>query len=285
MNVSALAYVETESTDPGRWASFAPEVLGAPLAGDAPPGDVEVRFDERHHRIAVRPGSADGLVALGWELAAGGSIRDAFDELAAKGLDPVWTTRHGWSGAGDDIVAFGDPFGYRHELVDATEAPTAPFAPARDIAGFLAVGHAVVGVPEREEAIRFYTETMGFRLSDRIDVAERGLHLAFLRCSSRHHSLAVYRSDRPNLLHIMVEVAAREDVESTLAICEERGVALSEVGQHSNDRTISFYLRTPSAFEIEYGFGSLEVDEDTWEVGALTVTSEWGHRRNTQARP
>jgi extradiol dioxygenase len=284
VNVSALAYVETESVEPGRWATFAPEVLGAPIAADSPAGEVEVRFDERHHRIAVRPGATDGLVALGWELAPDGTAKDAFALLEAQGLDPRWTGRHGWSSGERDIVAFRDPFGYRHELVVPSDGTDAPFSPSRGIAGFLAVGHAVVGVPDREAAVRFYTETMGFRLSDRIDVEERGLHLAFLRCSERHHSLAVYVNDRPNLLHLMVEVAAREDVDSTFALCEERGIALSEIGQHSNDRTISFYLRTPSGFEIEYGFGSLEVDENRWEVGALTVTSTWGHRRITQDR-
>jgi len=284
MNVAALAYVETESTDPAAWTSFAPEILGGSLAEDAPEGHVEVRFDERHHRIAVRPGQAIGLVALGWEVEAGADLGSEFTRLEELGLSPEWTTRHGWSSRERDILAFHDRFGYRHELVDASAAPTMPFVPARDISGFVAVGHAVVGVPDRDEAVGFYTETMGFRLSDRIDVEERGLHLAFLRCSARHHSLAVYRSERPNLLHLMVELAARNDVEATLAICEERGIALSEIGQHSNDQTISFYLVTPSGFEIEYGFGSLEVDEDTWEVADLDVTSNWGHRRISQAR-
>jgi hypothetical protein len=75
----------------------------------------------------------------------------------------------------------------------------------------------------------------------------------------------------------MVEVGELADVRSTFDISRGRGIATSEIGQHSNDQTISFYLRTPSDFLIEYGFGSIVVDEKTWEVGHLDATSTWGH--------
>ena len=40
----------------------------------------------------------------------------------------------------------------------------------------------------------------------------------------------------------------------------------------------SFYVRTPSGFEIEYGTGGLVVDDDTWEVGEHHAQSIWGHK-------
>ena len=39
------------------------------------------------------------------------------------------------------------------------------------------------------------------------------------------------------------------------------------LGRHTNDLMTSFYVRTPSGFEIEYGTGGLVVDDDTWTVG------------------
>ena len=40
------------------------------------------------------------------------------------------------------------------------------------------------------------------------------------------------------------------------------------LGRHTNDLMTSFYVRTPSGFEIEYGTGGLVVDDDTWQVDA-----------------
>ena len=37
------------------------------------------------------------------------------------------------------------------------------------------------------------------------------------------------------------------------------------LGRHTNDEMISFYLRTPSGFDIEYGFGGKTVDADRSE--------------------
>ena len=50
------------------------------------------------------------------------------------------------------------------------------------------------------------------------------------------------------------------------------------LGRHTNDMMTSFYVRTPSGFEIEYGTGGLLVDEENWKVETYDATSFWGHR-------
>ena len=51
------------------------------------------------------------------------------------------------------------------------------------------------------------------------------------------------------------------------------------LGRHSNDQMISFYVRTPSGFQIEYGTGGLPIDDDQWLPGRYDVPSFWGHVR------
>jgi hypothetical protein len=46
----------------------------------------------------------------------------------------------------------------------------------------------------------------------------------------------------------------------------------------SNDHMVSFYLRTPSGFNVEYGWGAREVDDATWQVQVHTAGSIWGHQ-------
>ena len=49
------------------------------------------------------------------------------------------------------------------------------------------------------------------------------------------------------------------------------------LGRHPNDRMVSFYVRSPSGFEIEYGWGALEVGEE-WTVTQYDAVSVWGHK-------
>jgi hypothetical protein len=42
---------------------------------------------------------------------------------------------------------------------------------------------------------------------------------------------------------------------------------------------VSFYMRSPAGFEIEYGFGARTVDDATWKVQHHHAGSMWGHRR------
>ena len=53
-------------------------------------------------------------------------------------------------------------------------------------------------------------------------------------------------------------------------------MALS-VGQHTNDKELSYYARTLSGFEWEVGWNPIVVDESTWEPTTHQGISIWGH--------
>jgi hypothetical protein len=52
------------------------------------------------------------------------------------------------------------------------------------------------------------------------------------------------------------------------------------VGQHTNDRELSFYCVTPSGFELEVGWNPVVITpelEETWEPSNYEGISIWGH--------
>jgi 3,4-dihydroxy-9,10-secoandrosta-1,3,5(10)-triene-9,17-dione 4,5-dioxygenase len=49
------------------------------------------------------------------------------------------------------------------------------------------------------------------------------------------------------------------------------------LGQHSNDKMISFYMRCPSNFDIEYGCGGAVHDWQSHIAHEFTRVSLWGH--------
>ena len=49
------------------------------------------------------------------------------------------------------------------------------------------------------------------------------------------------------------------------------------LGRHANDLMVSFYVRTPGGFDIEYGTDGRLVDDATWISRETTAVSLWGH--------
>ena len=49
------------------------------------------------------------------------------------------------------------------------------------------------------------------------------------------------------------------------------------LGRHTNDKMLSFYMRKPSGFAVEYGWGGIVGDDATWTVRRYQSGSLWGH--------
>ncbi len=85
-------------------------------------------------------------------------------------------------------------------------------------------------------------------------------------------------SPAAGIVHLMVEVATLDDVGRALDRCTRRKAPISStLGRHANDLMVSFYVQTPSGFDIEYGTDGQVVDDGTWVSRESTAVSLWGH--------
>ena len=279
--VESLAYVGFESPAAKEWQTFGPEVLGAELV-DGDDHTVRLRLDDHAWRIAVHTGPLDRLAYLGWSVKGPDALARISERLIAAGVKVEDGTPGELAGRQVQAMAwFEDPAGLRHEVTWGQRVRPSSFRPGRPISGFVTdgggLGHLVLVVPDRDSEERFITELLGLRLSDQVDMGPVGLR--FYRCNQRHHSLALVPV--PGMVgvhHLMVEVGSIDDVGTGLELVERRGmlVALS-LGRHTNDLMTSFYVRSPSGFEVEYGTGGLLVDETAWEGASYEAISVWGH--------
>jgi 2,3-dihydroxybiphenyl 1,2-dioxygenase len=290
--ILALSYLSLAASDINAWQYFADEILGLPVTPRD--GGLDLRLDAHALRIRIDKGDDDDIVAAGWEVA---------DALALEALVARIET-HGFACtplAGEEArarrvaggVRFVDPEGARHEACWGPEMAAPPprgrFG-ARFKTGDQGLGHIVLACRDKAALIAFYVDVLGLRISDHIEteiVPGRSLSLSFLRCNPRHHSLALAQiPQRKRLVHLMVEVLDIDDVGLALQRCEANGVHISmTLGRHSNDKMLSFYGRSPSGFDVEFGWGGLAVDEDAWRVEVLDRTSVWGHRFQRPPRP
>ena len=68
------------------------------------------------------------------------------------------------------------------------------------------ISHVVLNSPEPEKMLAWYSEHLGFRLSDTLNHPRVGDVFYFLRCSPQHHSMAIARGPHPSLQHVSFEL-------------------------------------------------------------------------------
>jgi 2,3-dihydroxybiphenyl 1,2-dioxygenase len=285
--VSALGYVGVTAPDLADWDRFASQVLGMQTSWSADRDRLDIRMDERAWRISVSEG-AGGVNYHGWEVPNEQALAALKTHLASQGVevrdDPGLAISRGVTGLAwcEDLSGNRLEFFYgAHVPKDGFVSPTGN----RFVTGFrsdgdLGIGHSVISVPSFVDAEKFYSNILGFRLSDVVEFDPAGL-IHFTHCNSRHHSLAWLEMPGPStLLHLNVEVSDINMVGRALDQATLHGdVITSALGCHSNDHMVSFYVNSPSGFEIEYGCGGRLIDDETWSVSRYTDPSFWGHQR------
>ncbi|MGC1185549.1 MAG: VOC family protein [Candidatus Dormiibacterota bacterium] len=281
--VSSLGYLVLETKDPESWAAFAEEVLGMAVERSSTDPTIRLRMDDRWARLLVVAGTEETIAAYGWEVADETALGALAERLRAAGYNaeeasPADARRREVQG----LVRCTDPAGSRLEFYHNQRRICEVFHPAPHVSGFvtgaLGLGHVVVAVPRVSEVLKFYTDVLGFKVTDQL--ARR---LFFLRCNPRHHSLALADLDGADrVLHIMLEASTLDDVGRVFDACLDRHLGMSTIGVHVNDLVTSFYIKNPSGYEIEYGWNGRLVDDRTWTPTNIDRPSLWGHRVVTE---
>ncbi|MGB3931463.1 MAG: VOC family protein [Sphingobium sp.] len=286
-DIKALGYLGFGVSDLPGWRGYATDFLGLQPV-DRPDGSIDLRMDDHAARIRLVADAADDILWLGWEVADAAALDRLRARLAAAGVSYE-------DGSPADVkdrqvealIRFADCDGTPCEaywgLLRRTEAPFLRPIGARFVTGRQGLGHVILITPDRVRTEAWYRDVLGFRVSDYVH-AEMApgmtVDFTFMRCNSRHHSLALCSVPMPKRLqHFMIEVDNIDDVGRSIYRAEDAGVhTMLSFGRHSNDNMLSVYYITPSGFAVEYGWGGLEVEDESWHVQNHAAPSAWGHR-------
>ena len=289
--IASLGYLRIESADAGGWREFGVKVLGMVEGRGPDPGAVYLRMDDFPARLVIVAGERDRLLASGWEVADEAALDRVGRALDAAGV----AVKAGTAAELTDrrvggMLRFDDPAGNALEVFSGAALEHRPAVSPygnRFVTGDQGLGHVVLPVPDEEPTLHFYTRVLGFRLRDSIRLAPEllgrppgpPLWMRFLGANPRHHSLALAPFPAASgIVHLMVEVATLDDVGRAMDRATRRGATVSGgLGRHANDLMVSFYVRTPGGFDIEYGTGGRRVDDATWVTRETTAISLWGH--------
>ena len=290
--IRSLGYLRIESADVGAWREFGVRALGMVEGRGPEAGAVYLRMDDFPARLVIVPGERERLLASGWEVPGESDLAKVGRALEEAGVAvKAGTAAELAERRVAQLLRFDDPAGNALEVFSGAALEHRPAVSPygnRFVTGFLGLGHVVLPVSDDESALRFYTDVLGFRLRDSMRMAPElfgrpagpPLWMRFLGCNPRHHSLALAPFPAPaGIVHLMIEVASLDDVGRAMDRCARRGApASATLGRHANDLMVSFYVRTPGGFDIEYGTDGSLVDDATWVSQETTAISLWGHQ-------
>lgn len=284
----SLGYLAVETERFADWRRFGRDAIGMhrdDLDSDA----IRFRLDEQQCRFLLRRGPAEDVTALGWQV----DDHETFDEILRRvhrcgvpvtvGSDDEAALR-----GVERLVRIPGPNGLAQELyTHAHVGDHLSVAGKGFVTGEFGLGHVAVTSTRPHEVRGYYNTLLDARLSDFIDETMSGVKvkIRFLRVNRRHHSVAIAAVNRlpinpirTRVQHLNIQVAELDDLTDSYQRVRALGFDMAlGIGQHTNDRELSFYAVTPSGFEWEVGWNPLIVDESTWKPTTHQGISIWGH--------
>ncbi|HEX8868267.1 MAG TPA: VOC family protein [Lentzea sp.] len=292
MGIRSLGYLRIEATDMDRWREFGLKVLGMVEGKGSTPGALYLRMDDFPARLVIVPGESDRLQASGWEAATEAELEEVAKRLASAGVEYVEGTAEDLAERRvNGLIRFSDPSGNTLEVFHGAALEhrrvVSPYG-HRFVTEEQGLGHVVLSTSDDDAALHFYRDVLGFRLRDSMRLPPQFVGrpadgppawLRFFGCNPRHHSLAFLPMPTPSgIVHLMVEVENTDDVGLTLDRALRKKVPMSAtLGRHVNDLMLSFYMKTPGGFDVEFGCEGRQVSDEDWIARESTAVSLWGH--------
>ncbi|MBA8926752.1 catechol 2,3-dioxygenase-like lactoylglutathione lyase family enzyme [Kutzneria viridogrisea] len=139
------------------------------------------------------------------------------------------------------------------------------------------LGHVVLGSTDQQASQRFFTEGIGFKVSDTV----KGL-AAFLRCSTDHHNVLVQQAPVQFLHHSSWQLEDVDEVGrgATAMLAADPDRHVWGLGRHHVGSNFFWYLKDPAGNFSEY-YSDLDcvVDDQLWKPGVWEGTKglySWG---------
>jgi len=143
------------------------------------------------------------------------------------------------------------------------------------------IGHVVLNVRDIECSARFYTEILGFRISDAYPEEMVPGGMVFLRCNADHHGIALVGSmatEAPNLElnHIAFEVSTLDEVLRARDHLRRHGVRIDFEGRRRAGCQLAVEFRDPDNHRLEIYWGIDQIGSD----GQVRPPTEWKGARS-----
>jgi catechol 2,3-dioxygenase-like lactoylglutathione lyase family enzyme len=194
--------------------------------------------------IVLEHGDRPAGVRLAFQVAPGSDLGELARELARHGVKSE--RRSGISPGIAEAIVFKDP---KDTLIEVfSEYVFAREEPGQAGIMPLKLGHVAYRVNDVQQVVKFYTDVLGFRVSD-----WHGDTFAFLRCGPDHHTVNFVFDEVPQLHHIAFEVKDWAEIQRACEWLAKNNIHLVwGPGRHIIGHNIAIYHRNADKVRVEF---------------------------------
>jgi catechol-2,3-dioxygenase len=193
--------------------------------------------------ICLERGDKADLVRLSFQAAPDADLSAYARELSGHGIKSE--LRNGISPGVARALVFTDIKGTTIELYSDYVFAKDDGKPA--VVTPLKLGHVAHRVSDVQKTVKFYTDVLGFRVSD-----WQADFFAFLRCGRDHHTVNFVHTDKPQLHHIAFEVKDWAEMNSAADHLARHGIQLVwGPGRHIIGHNVAAYHRNADNVRVE----------------------------------
>jgi 2,3-dihydroxy-p-cumate/2,3-dihydroxybenzoate 3,4-dioxygenase len=235
-------------------------MVGLQFVSQEENGPVFLRCSRDHHNVVLYPtDGVPGLKRVGFEMEDADQLEIAFEHFAKAGLNPKEVSREELN-----VLKQGRTFRFSEPYTGITmEFYNNIWQMPRDyeysVTKIKQLGHVVVKVPKFDEALKFLTEVMNFRVSD---IIEGGL--AWMRCfpNPYHHSFAIAKGNERQFHHMAFMVEDLDDIGIARNRMLQNNIPIVHgPGRHLPSGSVFLYFLDPDELTVEFSLGMEEFPE------------------------
>jgi catechol 2,3-dioxygenase-like lactoylglutathione lyase family enzyme len=193
--------------------------------------------------IELVRGEPNGLERLSFQIAPGSDLGDVARELQRMGFKTE--RRKDVSPGIAEALTFEDPKGTPLDLF--ADYKFAKRDERHATFNIVKLGHVAYRVLDVQKIVKFYTEVLGFRVSD-----WRGDFFVFMRCNTDHHTLNFIIDKKPQLHHIAFEVIDWSEIHKAIDYLAHNKIHLVwGPGRHIIGHNVATYHRNSDLVRVE----------------------------------
>jgi catechol 2,3-dioxygenase-like lactoylglutathione lyase family enzyme len=279
VNVKQISHIALKAKDVERQVNFYTQLIGLGETQRDTVGRVYLRCNANHHAVVLLPSTDEsGLDHFALDVGGLQELEAAATALASAGI-PYDIVESGELGQATSL-RLRDPDGFVVELIGQMEQ-VAPNYGLRVVQP-RKLGHISLRVEDCQRSAAFYSEVLGFRVSDWVE--DRNL---WMRCNPDHHGIAFSKGDVAKLHHFAFEVQDYSYLAHQADHLAQHGYRLIYgPGRHGPGHNQFIYWRDPERNMIEFTCDVQQIWDDESYVPKVWSTQEqwsnlWGSPKST----
>jgi len=216
--------------------------------------------------------SADKRLDL---IAFGAQDRAAVDNLAAH----LGSTGVQLVGEPGELQTAGGGYGFRFFDVDGRTIEVSADVETRQHRAIeegeaipVRISHAVMNSNDPNKTMGFYSDVLGFKLSDTLWSEHMGEMMHFMRCNDWHHSLALAKGPHTSVHHVSFEMRGLDEYMRGTGRVMRAGIKkIWGPGRHNAGNNTFSYFLDPSGNTMEYTTELEKIETDEWHPSVYDI--------------